>query len=93
VLAATLIDLLTDPLLIDEAWRYFREKQLVDTVYAPFIGPDDPPAIDKNRDTMIEFKDRLEAYYFDPSRYDTYLEQLGVDYPELVPDDRRRLPR
>ncbi len=93
VLAATLIDLLTDPLLIDEAWRYFRAEQLVDTVYAPFIGPDDPPAIDKNRETMDEFKGRLQPFYFDPSRFETYLEQLGVDYPQLVPDDRTLAPR
>jgi len=93
VLAATLVDLLLDPALVDAAWRYFREEQLVDTQYAPFIGPDDAPAIEKNRETMAEFKDRLEAYYFDPARYETYLEQLGVDYPQLVPDDRSGAPR
>jgi aminobenzoyl-glutamate utilization protein B len=93
VLAATLIDLLTDPLLVDEAWRYFREEQLVDTSYAPFIGPDDPPATDKNRETMAEFKSRLEPFYFNPSRFETYLEQLGVDYPQLVPDDQPIVPR
>ena len=32
---------------------------------------------------MAQFKDRLEDYYYDPARFDTYLEQLGVDYPEL----------
>ena len=31
-----------------------------------------------DRETMAQFSDRLEA-----SRYDTYLEQLGVDYTQL----------
>ena len=49
-----------------------------------FIGPDDPPAIEKNADTMEQFRDQLREYYYDPSRYDTYLDQLGVDYPQFV---------
>ena len=32
---------------------------------------------------MAEFKDRLRALYYDPRRFDTYLEQLGVEYPQL----------
>jgi aminobenzoyl-glutamate utilization protein B len=31
---------------------------------------------------MAEFRSRLEAFYYDPSRYDTYLEQLGIEYPQ-----------
>lgn len=83
VIAATTLDLLQDPDLVDEAWRYFREEQSMQFTYEPFIGPDDSPAIEKNRATMAEFKERLEAFYYDPSRYDTYLEQLGIDYPQL----------
>jgi len=83
VLAATIIDLLENPELLEAAWAYLREVQLDDAVYAPFIGPNDPPAIEKNRETMAEFRERLETYYYDPSRYETYLEQLGVDYPQF----------
>lgn len=83
VLAATMLDLLQDSNLVDEAWRYFREEQSMEFEYEPFIGPDDPPAVEKNRATMDEFKGRLEAFYYDSSRFDTYLEQLGIDYPQL----------
>jgi aminobenzoyl-glutamate utilization protein B len=83
VLAATMIDLIENPALLDAAWTYLREEQLAGTEYEPFIGPDDPPAIEKNRDTMAEFRDRLEAFYYDAARFDSYLEQLGVDYPQL----------
>jgi aminobenzoyl-glutamate utilization protein B len=83
VLAATIIDLIANPDLLDEAWAYFRDEQLKGTVYEPFIGPDDVPAIEKNRETMSAFRPLLQPFYYDPSRYDTYLEQLGVDYPQL----------
>jgi aminobenzoyl-glutamate utilization protein B len=32
---------------------------------------------------MAEYRDRMRKYYYDPSRYDTYLEQLGIAYPTL----------
>ncbi|MBH97377.1 MAG: amidohydrolase [Rhodospirillaceae bacterium] len=83
VLAATVMDLLQDEGLRDEAWQYFRDEQTSQVEYIPFIGPNDPPAITKNRDTMAEFQERLENFYYDPSRYDTYLEQLGINYPQL----------
>jgi aminobenzoyl-glutamate utilization protein B len=83
VVAATLIDLLTDDSLIDAAWTYFRNEQTAGESYVPFISKDDPPAIEKNVDIMSEFRERLEAYYYNPRRYDTYLEQLGIEYPGL----------
>ena len=83
VLAASVIDLLQDPRLIESAWEYYREEQLQGTVYEPFIGPDDPPAVEKNSDTMAQFRNQLREFYYDPSRYSTYLEQLGVEYPQL----------
>jgi aminobenzoyl-glutamate utilization protein B len=83
VVAATLIDLLQNDRLRDDAWRYFREEQLKDSVYEPFIGADDHPPIEKNAATMAEFKDRLRPLYYDASRFRTYLDQLGVSYPQL----------
>ena len=83
VIAATLLDLVQRAELRDAAWRYYREEQLQGTTYEPFIGPEDHPPIEKNAATMAEFKDRLRALYYDPSRHRTYLEQLGVNYPQL----------
>jgi aminobenzoyl-glutamate utilization protein B len=25
----------------------------------------------------------MEPYYYDPTRFDTYLEQLGIEYPTV----------
>jgi aminobenzoyl-glutamate utilization protein B len=83
VIATTLLDLLQDAELRDAAWRYYREEQLAGATYEPFVGPDDQPPIEKNAATMAEFKDRLRPLHYDPSRYRTYLEQLGIDYPQL----------
>jgi aminobenzoyl-glutamate utilization protein B len=83
VVAATMLDLLQDEELRDQAWHYFLEEQLAGDEYVPFISKDDPPAIEKNGETMQVFRDRMREFYYDPSRFDTYLEQLGVDYPQL----------
>ncbi len=89
VIAATVLDLLRDEQLRADAWRYFREDQLGDEEYRPFISDDDPPAIEKNADIMETYRERMREFYYDPSRYDSYLEQLGVDYPALEPPPDR----
>jgi aminobenzoyl-glutamate utilization protein B len=83
VIAATMFDLLQDESLREQAWQYFREEQLAGDEYVPFISKDDPPAIEKNADTMQSYRERLRELYYDPSQYGTYLEQLGIDYPQL----------
>jgi len=32
---------------------------------------------------MATWRPVMEEYYYDPERYDTYLEQLGIEYPTL----------
>jgi aminobenzoyl-glutamate utilization protein B len=82
VLALTLLDILTDPDLVKDAWGYF-EKQTEEIEYVPFIRPEDEPAIDLNKDIMARYKEDLSKFYFDPSKYKTYLEQLGITYPTV----------
>ena len=90
VIATTMLDLLQSETLIEDAQAYFDDVQTVDEVYTPFIGRDDPPATEKNADIMTEYRPLLEELYYDPSRFDTYLEQLGIDYPQLEPTEIRR---
>ena len=78
-----MLDLLQSDTLVDEAKSYFEDVQTAEETYVPFIGPDDPPAIEKNADIMDEFRPQLEELYYDPTQYDTYLEQLGIDYPQI----------
>ena len=78
VIAATMLDLYQDETLLEDARRYFQEEQSTGVQYEPFIGPDDLPAIEKNKATMDEYRSRLEPLYYDPTLYRTYLEQLGI---------------
>jgi aminobenzoyl-glutamate utilization protein B len=87
VVAATMLDLIQDQQLVEDAWSYFTDEQTANETYVPFIGDDDPPAIEKNVGIMSTYKDKLSEYYYDPSTYDTYLEQLGIDYPQLEDPD------
>lgn len=83
VVATTLVDLLTDQRIIDNAWKYHRDVQTKDTKYVSFAGPETKPAIHLNEEIMREFRPVLKQYYYDPSKHKTYLEQLGIDYPQL----------
>ncbi|MGY8796018.1 MAG: amidohydrolase, partial [Woeseiales bacterium] len=68
-------------------WTYFRDEQSANETYVSFVGETDNPAIEKNAEIMNAYKGRLKDYYYDPSKYDTYLEQLGIDYPQLKDPD------
>ena len=81
VVAMTVVDLLTKPELVSEAWKYFRDVQTKETKYQPLIGPDDKPPTYLNQRTMDTYRERMRKFYYDPSKYDTYLEQLGIKYP------------
>ncbi len=85
VMARTAIEMFVKPELINDAWEYFEEEQGSSHAYTPFISADDPPPIDLNTEIMQRFKPLLEPYYYDETRFDTYLEQLGITYPTLEP--------
>jgi aminobenzoyl-glutamate utilization protein B len=83
VQAATMLDILTRPELLDKAWDYFHNVQTKDTHYRSFLRPDDQPALWLNQKTMDEFRPKMKAFYYDSSKFDTYLDQLGIKYPAL----------
>ena len=83
VQAMTMVDLLTKPALVQQAWAYFRDVQTKTMKYEPLLRPDDKPAIELNRAIMDRYRSEMRKYYYDPSRYKTYLEQLGIEYPTV----------
>ncbi|GMV05070.1 MAG: hypothetical protein AMXMBFR53_13500 [Gemmatimonadota bacterium] len=85
VQAATLVDLFLNPKIVADAWTYFNDVQTKETKYTPFITPDDKPATWLNADIMEQWRPLMRPYYYDPSRYGTYLEQLGIEYPTVRP--------
>ncbi len=79
--AMTALDLLLKPELVQQAWEYFRTVQSKDVTYKPFPGPNDKPAIWLNEKLMQQLRPELRKFYYDPAKYKTYLEQLGIPYP------------
>jgi len=85
VQALTLLDLLLDGKTVTAAWDYFNDVQTKEKTYTPFITPADKPAIWLNADIMEKYRPLMRPFYYDPSRFDSYLEQLGIEYPTVRP--------
>jgi aminobenzoyl-glutamate utilization protein B len=85
VIAMTGLDLLTDPKLLADARTYFETVSTKDQKYDPLLAPTDKPVIERNADIMAQFRPQMRKFYYDPAKYPTYLDQLGVKFPELAP--------
>jgi aminobenzoyl-glutamate utilization protein B len=83
VVAMTMLDLLTKPELRTAARTYFSEVQTKDQKYVPMLSATDRPATEINSEIMATYKSELQKFYYDPSRYPTYLDQLGIKFPLL----------
>lgn len=78
--ALTMLDLLLNPELLASA-RQFFEEQTKTTKWESLIPPGVEPPIHLNRDRMDKVRPQLEKLKYDPSKFATYLDQLGVKYP------------
>jgi aminobenzoyl-glutamate utilization protein B len=83
VQAMTMLDILTTPKLVSDAWDYFTNEQTKTTKYYPLIGPTDQPPIWLNKEILDKYRPEMRKYYYDPKKYKTYLEQLGITYPTV----------
>jgi aminobenzoyl-glutamate utilization protein B len=81
--ALTLLDLFLKPDLLTNAWKYYHEEQTQTEKYEPLIAPSDKPAITINKEIMEKFKPELQKFYYDPTKYKSYMEQLGIKYPTV----------
>ena len=82
-MAMTMLDILLTPKLVADAWDYFRNVQTKDVKYEPLLRPDDRPAIELNTAILGKYRDQMRPFYYDASKYGTYLEQLGIKYPTV----------
>ncbi len=81
VQAMTLLDLMLQPQIVADAREYFANVQTKTVKYRPLMGPGDQPAIWLNAEKMARYREAMRKFYYDPKKYGTYLEQLGVTYP------------
>lgn len=87
VIAMTMLDFALSPALVEASWSYFRDVQGKSGTYTPLIRPSDEPAVDLNAGIMARYRDTMRPFYFDPTRYASYLEQLSVKYPTVPGED------
>jgi aminobenzoyl-glutamate utilization protein B len=91
--AMTLLDIFLKPEVLVKAKDYYKNEQTKDIQYTPLVGEKDNPAIFLNQKIMTEFAPKLKATYYDPTKYKTYLEQLGIQYPTVRPDQKEAVSK
>ena len=72
---------MTRPELVAAARTYFDTVQGKQRKYEPLVRPEDKPAVWLNKELMERYRPELRKFYYDPAKYKSYLEQLGVPYP------------
>jgi aminobenzoyl-glutamate utilization protein B len=83
VQAMTVIDLLTRADVLAQAREYFDKVQTKSQKYTPLIRPGDQPAIHLNKGIMDRYRPEMRKFYYDATKYKTYLEQLNIKYPTV----------
>jgi len=87
VQAMTLLDLMLAPTLVREAKDYFANVQTKTIKYRPLMAASDQPAIWLNAEKMARYREQMRPFYYDATKFSTYLEQLGITYP-MIPAAR-----
>ncbi len=83
VQAMTMLDIFLTPQLVTDAWDYFNNVETKETKYKSFFAATDQPPIWLNKERMEKYRPLMQKFYYDPKKYNTYLEQLGITYPTV----------
>ncbi len=85
--AMTLLEFMLRPELVSQAKDYYVNVQTKNKKYTPLIRPGDQPAIHLNKGIMDRYRADMKKYYFDSTKYKTYLDQMkaqfGYSYPTV----------
>lgn len=88
VQALTALDLILRPELVRAAREYFDQVQRTQATYTPFLRAGDQPATWMNEALMARYRPALKKYYYDPSKYKTYLDQMQAEFGYTYPTIR-----
>jgi aminobenzoyl-glutamate utilization protein B len=72
---------MTTPKLLADAKDYFNNVQTKDVKYTPVLTAEDSPGVHLNKELMDQMRPKMQKFYYDPKKYNSYLEQLGIPYP------------
>ena len=50
---------------------------------SPKSSPGSLPHRSLNTNTLAKYREQMKKFYYDPTKYKTYLDQLGIKYPTL----------
>jgi aminobenzoyl-glutamate utilization protein B len=78
--ALTALDILHDPELVRAAHAFLSE-QTKRRPWEPLVPENTLPPTFLNEKKMGEFRPEMKKFYYDPERFDTYLDQLDITYP------------
>lgn len=79
--ALSLLDILLTPKVVADAWDYFHNEQTKTTKYQSFLSDTDQPPTFLNAEIMATYRPLMRPFYYDATKYKSYLEQLGITYP------------
>ncbi len=86
--ALTLVDLFTNTKIVTDAKEYYTNVQTKNTKYTPFLSASDPAPIYLNKEIMDRYREKMKPFYYQPDKYATYLDQLGIKYPTLSSEQK-----
>ena len=81
VQALSLLDILLSPKLVADAHDYFDTVQTKTKKYSSLLADTDEPSIFLNAEIMAKYRELMRPFYYDPKKYPSYMEQLGITYP------------
>jgi len=84
VMALSMLDCVIPPELVHAAKTYFTDVHLKTDKPQEFLAESDVPQVQINRETMARLRPEMRKFYYDASKYETYLDQLGVKFPTLA---------
>lgn len=70
------IDILTNPALLEEARKYFKDVQTREYQWVSLIPRGTKPPVHLNEEEMESYRPLLESLIYDPTRYATYRDRV-----------------
>ena len=86
VVAASLIDLITDPNALPTIKADFAKQLAAYPKWKTLIPPDAVPPIELNIEEMGRYREALKPYEYDPNSKQSYLDFMKLKYPPAMPD-------
>ena len=65
-----------------------KDADMAFGIGAPGLSPEAHSGELRHR-TLEEYRDQMRKFYYDPTKHNTYLDQLGIKYPTLRQNSKR----